>query len=151
MALSPRMSNALARAMLNNAVNTTLNEGLGDAIINVYTGSPPADCEAAATGTLLGTVVINTTPFGAATDLAPGARITANAIGSDIYAIAAGTAGYFRVYSTDAGNESSKLSCHIQGTAGEAADTTDMTLSRKAFVIGLSIQITAWTFDILET
>jgi hypothetical protein len=150
MALDPRMSNDLASAMLDNAVNTKLNGGLGDAIVNIYTGGQPANCEAAETGTLLGTCIMNVVPFGAATDQAPGARLTANAITAEISAVSAGTAGYFRAYSSDGGTDGSKLICHLQGTAGEAADTTDMTLDEKVIILGGTIQITAWTFDLPE-
>ena len=150
MALSPRMSNSLASAMLDNSVNLRLNGGLGNAIVNVYTGSQPADCEAAETGTLLGTCIMNSVPFGAATDQAPGARLTANAITAEISAVAGGTAGYFRAYSSDSGTDASKLICHLQGTAGEAADTTDMTLDVKLILIGGTIQVTVWTFDLPE-
>lgn len=151
MALSPRMSNLLVAAMLDNAVNASLNEGLGQAIVNIYTGAQPADCVAAPTGTLLGTCVVNTTPFGAATDQTPGSRITANAISPDISAVAAGTAGHFRIYSSDSGTEASKLNCHFQGNAGEAADTTDMTLDNKVIALGGTIQVTSLMIDLPET
>ena len=142
MASATEISYALAAAMLDNAVNATLNEGTGDAIINIYTGTPPADCEAAATGTLLGTCVMNTTPFGAATNLNPNAQIDENAISDDTSADTTGTAGYFRVYSTSGGTDATKTNCHIQGTAGEAADSADMTLDDKNIVVGGTISIT---------
>lgn len=151
MASNTEISNSLAAAMLDNAVNTMLNEGTGPAIINVYSGSLPADCEAAETGTLLGTCVMNATPFGAASDQAPGARITANAITADPAAVAAGTASHFRAYSSNAGTDASKLNCHIQGSAGEAADSTDLTLDVKTIVLGGSISVTAWTIDLPES
>jgi hypothetical protein len=144
------MSNDLASALLDNAVNSKLNAGLGPAIVNIYTGTQPADCEAAVTETLIGTCIVNTTPFGAASDLAPGARLTANAVTPEYSAVAAGTAGHFRVYSSDSGTDASKLICHMQGSAGEAADTTDMTLDEKVIAIGGTIQVTAWTFDMPE-
>jgi hypothetical protein len=150
MALDPRMSNSMARGMLDNTVNNRLNEGLGDAIVNIYTGSQPPDCETGETGTLLGTCIMNTVPFGAASDEAPGARLTANQITAEIAAVAGGTAGYFRAYSSDSGTDASKLNCHLQGTAGEAADTTDMTLDEKVILVGGTIQITAWIFDLPE-
>lgn len=150
MALSPRISNSLALAMLDNSINSKLNEGLGNAIVNVYTGTEPPTCETGPTGTLLGTCIINSTPFGAGVDQEPGARLTANTVTPEISAVAAGTAGYFRAYSSDSSTDASKLDCHIQGTAGEAADTTDMTLDEKVIAIGGTIQITAWTFDLPE-
>jgi hypothetical protein len=127
-----------------------LNEGLGNGIINIYTGSAPALCESAATGTLLGTCVLNATPFAAAVDINPGGRITANVITPDIAAVAAGTAGYYRAYSSDGGTDGTKLNCHLQGSAGEAADLTDMTLDNKVIALGGTIQITAWTISLPE-
>lgn len=151
MASATEISNALASDMLDNAVNAILNEGTGNAIINIYTGAPPADCETAATGTLLATCVMNATPFQAATDQAPGARITANSITSDTSADTGGTAGYFRAYSSNSSTDASKISCHIQGTAGEAADSTDLTLDDKVIVAGGTVAITAWTIDMPES
>ena len=63
MALSPRISNVAVLAMLDNSLNTLLNEGLSNAIVNVYTGAAPATCGTAASGTLLGTCVLNATPL----------------------------------------------------------------------------------------
>jgi len=150
MALSPRMSNQVVLAMLNS-VNAQLNEGLGPAIVNIYTGGPPAECETAASGTLIGTCVMNTTPFGAANDEVPGGRITANTIAPDTAADTAGTAGYFRIYSSDGGTNASKLNCHFQGTAGESADTTDLTLDVKVIALGSTIQVTSLFIDLPET
>jgi len=151
MASATEISYALAAAMLDNAVNTLLNEGTGDAIINIYTGTAPADCETAPSGTLLGTCAMNSTPFGAAANQNPGARITANAIVDDSSADATGTAGYFRAYSTNSTTDASKVNCHIQGSAGEAADSTDLTLDDKNIVIGGTISITSWTIDMPES
>lgn len=151
MASSHCASNELVRAMLDNAINSKLNEEVGPAIVNIYTGSAPADCETAATGTLLATAILNATPFGAASDTAPGARITANPITSDYTVDAGGTAGYYRCYTTSGGNDATKITCHLQGSAGEAADSTDMTLDNKVLVAGGTLAITAWTIDLPET
>ena len=151
MASNTELSNALVAAMLDNAVNSLLNEGTGPAIINIYSGSLPADCEAAETGTLLGTCVMNATPFAAATDEAPGAQIAVNTVTDDADAVAGGTATHFRAYSSNAGTDASKLNCHIQGSAGEAADSTDMTLDVKLIVQGASISVTAWTINMPES
>ena len=151
MASATEISNALATALLDNGINALLNEGAGNAIINIYTGAAPADCETAATGTLLATLVMNTTPFGLATDQAPGARVTANSITADTSAPASGTAGYFRAYSSTAGTDASKLNCHIQGSAGEAADTPDLTLDDSEITAGETVSVTSWTIDLAES
>lgn len=150
MASATEISYALAAGLLDNAVNTLLNEGTGNAIINIYTGTPPADCEAAATGTLLGTCVMAATPFGAAANQNPNARITAAAITDDTSADTTGTAGYFRVYSSNAGTDASKLACHIQGSAGVAGDTPDLVLDDKNIVVGGTISITSYTITMPE-
>ena len=153
MASATGLAYVTVAAMLDNAVNTLLNSGTGNAIINVYDddGSGlPANCEAAATGVLLGTCVMNATPFGAAADQNPGAMITANAITSDTSADASGTATYFRVYSSNSDTDASKITCYIQGSAGEAADTPDLVLDDKNIVMGGTIAITAYTITMPE-
>jgi hypothetical protein len=151
MASSSRISNALCRAMLDNAVNALLNEEIGPSIVNIYSGSIPAQCEDAESGTLLATTVMSDTPFPAASDQNPGAQIAANAIAADITAVAGGTASHYRCYTTTGGSDATKVTCHIQGSAGEAADSTDMTLDNKVIVAGGTVQITAWTIDLPET
>ena len=151
MASATEIAYVTAAAMLDNAINDRLNSGTSDGIINIYTGSAPANCEAAETGTLLGTLPLNSTPFGAAADLNPNARITANAIVSDTTADATGVAGYFRAYSTNtAPTNANKVTCFIQGSAGEAADSTDLTLDDKNIVAGGTIAISAWTITMPE-
>jgi hypothetical protein len=151
MASAWRHSYTLAAAMLDNAVNNLCNAETGNAIINVYTGSPPTNCEDAATGTLLGTCIMNATPFGAAADQAPGALITANAVTPEYSAVAAGTAGYFRVYTSTANTDATKVDCIMQGSAGEAADSTDMTLDSKTIALGGTIQVTSFYVNMPET
>lgn len=151
MASAHRASNALVRAMLDNAINNKLNEEVGPAIVNIYSGSPPFQCEDNPSGTLLATCVLSLTPFAAASDENPGARIEANPIAADINAIAGGIAGYYRCYTTTGGNDFTKVTCHLQGSAGEAADSTDMTLDNKVIVAGGTVKITSWTIDMPET
>lgn len=151
MASAHRASNALVAAMLDNAVNNKLNEEIGPAIVNIYAGTVPALCEDNPTGTLLATCVLSATPFAAAVDQNPGTRITANPIAADIAAVAGGTATHYRCYTTTGGNDATKVTCHLQGSAGEAADSTDMTLDNKVIAAGGTVQITAWTIDLPET
>jgi hypothetical protein len=150
MASATEIAYATAAAMLDNSINTLLNGGTGDAIINIYTGTAPTDCETAPTGTLLGTCPMNATPFQAATNQNPNARITANAIVNDTSADTTGTAGYFRVYSTNSTTDASKLTCYIQGSAGVAGDTPDLTLDDKNIVVGGTISITSYTITMPE-
>lgn len=151
MASATEISYALAAAMLDNAVNTTLTEETGDPIIVIYTGvSPPADCETTESGTVLGTCVMNSTPFIAAANQNPNAMIDENAITDDTSADTTGIAGHFRVYTSTAGTYASKTTCHIQGTAGESGDSTDMTLDDKNIVVGGTISITDYKITMPE-
>lgn len=154
MASATEISYTLAAALLDNAINAVLNTGTGDAIINLYdnTGTVPVDCEATNnTNVLLGTVVMAVTPFGAAADQAPGAMIDEAATTDDTSAAATGVAAYFRVYATNSGTDASKLNCHIQGSAGEAADSTDLTLDDKNIVIGGTISVTDYKITMPES
>lgn len=128
----------LSNGMLN-AINSLLTEEAGDAIINLYAGAIPATCEATlGAATLLGTCVMNSTPFQAAS----ASSINANAITNDSSADASGTAAFFRVYSTTGGTDVTKSNCHIQGSAGVAADTPDLVLDDKEIVAGGVISVT---------
>lgn len=151
MASEYRHSAATAAAMLDNAINNLCNAGTGNAIINIYTGSAPSECEAPESGTLLGTCIMNSTPFGPSSDIAPGAQITANAITGEYSAVAAGTAGHFRVYSSNANTDASKIDCIMQGSAGEAADSTDLTLDSKTIALGGTIQVSSFSVTMPET
>lgn len=109
--------------------NTTLG---ASATLTIATGSPPANCGAGATGTLLVTIPLNATPFGAPSGGAAalnGLTLTANA-GAN------GTAGYFRVL------DSSSV-CHIQGTVAQGGG--DLSFDNATFVSGQPVNITGFT------
>ena len=51
----------------NSAITEVWNSALGSsATLTVYTGSPPANCGTGASGTLLATFTLNSSPFGVA-------------------------------------------------------------------------------------
>lgn len=90
--MSLKATNAAAGAMLA-ALTTLVNGGS----IKIYTGAAPTNVETAATGTLLATLALSATAFGAPSSSAgTDAVATANAVTSAT-AVATGTAGYFRV------------------------------------------------------
>ncbi len=148
MALDPRLANQTALDMCDAGVDAC-DAGTGAAILRIYTGAAPTNVDAAATGTLLGTLVLSDPGFGAAADQNPGARATASAITSDTSADATGTAGYYRVWTTNDG--ATPLNAVMQGSAGEAADTPNLTLDDKNIVAGGTIAISAFTFDVNES
>jgi len=136
MAANPMVSMLSARAALD-ALLAKLNVGGTAGHIKIFTGSMPATCETADSGTLLSTLTLSTTAFPASTD--PGsnglATATANAITSDTDAAATGTAGYFRAYD-------SAGVCIVQGTVGTSA--ADMILNTTSIVQHATVAITSW-------
>ena len=147
MALDPRLAIATTAAMCDAGVDRA-DSGTGAALLRIYTGAAPSNVDAAATGTLLGTLVMSDPAFGNAADFgspATASRATASAITSDTSADATGTAGYYRVWSSNDG--ATPLAAIMQGSAGEAADTTNLTLDDKNIVLGGTIAVSAFTFD----
>jgi len=144
MASETEIAYATAAAMLDGAFNSELNAGAGDAVVAIYTGVSPADCEAAPTGTLLGVCKMNATPFVAAANQNPNALIDANAISDDVSADTTGVAGHFRA-TISADGVTPNAAAVIQGSAGEAADSTDLTLDDKNIVVGGTISVTGYT------
>lgn len=136
MALDFVITNAAAQAVLN-ALATAIDAGTA-AVINIYSGTVPADADAALSGnTLLAQLNMSATAFGAATDVNPGARITAAAITSDSSADATGTASFFRILTQSGGT------VVAQGTAGTAA--ADLILSTTAITAGSTVAISSAT------
>lgn len=118
-----------------------------DGRINIYTGSPPSDPDAAATGTLLATLSLAATAFGAAS----GGVLTAAAIGSDTNVDASGTAGWFRIYKaaddpSGASGTSGTSTAHrrLDGTIAEGSGG-DINFDETAFVAGGTAAISSLT------
>jgi hypothetical protein len=135
------ITNAAARAALD-AIVAALDAGTA-AVINIYSGTAPADADAALSGnTLLAQLTMSGTSYPAATDLNPGARATANAITSDSSADATGTATFYRQLTQNAGT------VVTQGTVGTAS--ADLILNTTAITAGSTVSITAATMTFPE-
>lgn len=81
-------------------------------LLRWYTGSPPANCAAAATGVLLAEAPLPSTWLAAAS----GGVAAQAGTWEESAAIATGTPGYFRIY------DSTGTTCHVQGVIGEDLD-----------------------------
>ena len=114
-----------------NAAGKALTDLLDSGSIEIRTGSSPG-VNSAATGTLLGTLPLSATAFGA---WAAGSA-TANAITQDASADATGTAGYFRALSSGG-------AAVIDGTVGTSG--TELILNSTAITAGATIDVTSWT------
>jgi hypothetical protein len=110
-----------------NALAALANSGL----LKIYTGSQPATPETAASGTLLGTLTMNATAFGAA---AAGV-ITAAAITADTVADDTGTAGWFRLLKSDT------TTPILDGSVGTSG--ADLNLNSVSIQAGAEIDVTS--------
>lgn len=134
MAANPMVSNASVRAALDTLLGKLNNSPPG--VIKIWTGTMPATCETADSGTLLVTLTLSSTSFANSVDnSAGGATATANAITS-ANAGNSGTAGYFRGYD-------GASNCVIQGTVGTSA--ADMIIGNTTISAGDPISCSSWT------
>lgn len=114
---------------------TQLNTDIGaNAVIKVFSGTQPANCGTADSGTLLLTFAGNAGGFGSVASQV----LTASAVAS-VTASASGTAGYFRVYPSAA----TAINAVFQGTAGLSA--TDMILTANPVTAGQTCNFTSLT------
>lgn len=130
------ISNAAAQSMLN--AFTTATDAGTVAVLNIYSGTVPADADTAlGAQVLLAQLTFSATSFGAATDANPGARITANAITADASADATGTAAFYRILTQNAGTATA------QGTVGTSA--ADLIMNTTAITAGSTVSVTSAT------
>ncbi len=98
MTLVPKYTAVRRGAMLD-----TLTASASSGLLNIYSGSQPADADAAVGGgTLLAQLTMNATAFGSATSTSStDSVLTANAITQDSDANATGTAAWFRLFQSN--------------------------------------------------
>ena len=113
-----------------NAIVTAIGSG---ALLNIYTGAQPATPDTAATGTLLVTLPLSSTP--ATTALGANAVVTFNAITQE-NANATGTAGWARI----ANSGGAGIIDLDVGTSG-----TSVILNTTSIVSGGPVQVTSAT------
>lgn len=115
----------------NNMADISTQAGT-TAYVLIYTGSPPANCATAASGTLLASLAMSN-PIGSASS----GVLTMSTITSAT-AAATGTAGYWRICTSSAGT-----TCVAQGTV--ATSGGDLNFPSTAFTSGETISITSFT------
>ena len=124
-----QFSTAARNAWLD-AIETTVGVS---PTLEIRTGAAPANCAAAATGTVLATMTLPSDWMAAATS---GSKALSGTW-QDASADAAGTAGHFRI---NAG-----ATCHIQGTVTATGGGGDMTLDNVSIAAAQQVTITAFT------
>lgn len=125
----------------NLAGSTGFAATFANGIIEIRTGTQPATADAAATGTLLGTITLNSGAFtpGTSTNGLTFASAAAGAVSkSGVWSfngIAAGTAGWFRLKGNAADNDT--LSTTLPRLDGSIATSgADLNLSNVTIAIG---------------
>lgn len=102
-------------------------------VLKIFTGSPPANCAAADSGTTLATLTLPSDWMAGAS----GGSKAKSGTWQDASADNSGIAGYFRLY--DLGG----ATCHLQGTVG--ASGADMIVDSATFNAGLPFTINSFT------
>lgn len=115
-----------------DAVETTVGTA---PLLRIYSGSAPANCAAAASGTLLAEATLPSDWMAAASS---GSKALSGTW-QDASANATGTAGHWRLY------DSGGTTCHAQGTVTATGGGGDMTLDNTSIASGQSVTITSFT------
>jgi hypothetical protein len=115
-----------------DAIESTISTS---AILKIRTGSPPATCATADSGSVLATLSLPSDWMAAASS---GTKAKSGTW-SDLSADASGTAGHFRIYASDG------TTCHIQGTITATGDGGDMTLNNTSIASTQEIEVTGFT------
>lgn len=117
----------------NNALdNIETSIGTAPTLI-IATGSVPANCATADSGTVLATMTLPSDWLAAAS----GGTKSLSGTWQDTSADATGTAGYFRV--------KAGATCHIQGTVTATGGGGDLTLDNTSLAAGQQVTITSFT------
>jgi len=127
--MAVQLSTTVRNARLNS-IETTIGTS---AVVKIFTGSPPANCAAADSGTMLATLSLPSDYFNAASS----GSMTKLGTWTVASASNTGTAGYFRMY------DSTAATCHVQGTVGTSG--ADMIVNTTSVVSGQSFTINTFT------
>ena len=123
-------STTVRNAILDQ-IETTISTS---ARLKVFTGSAPANCAAADSGTLLADITCPSDWMAAA---ASGSKAKSGTW-QDASADGTGTAAHFRLYASDG------TTCHSQGTVGVGSG--DLQVDSTSFTAGQSFTITGFTW-----
>lgn len=126
-----QLSTAVRNAMLDS-FETTISTS---AVLKIRTGTAPADCATADSGTVLATLTLPSDWMAAASS---GSKAKSGTW-EDTSADATGTAAHFRLYASDG------TTCHMQGTVTATGGGGDMTVDSVSFTAGQSFTVTSFT------
>lgn len=126
-----QLSTAVRNARLDS-IETTVGTS---AIIRIRTGSAPANCGTADSGTVLAEITCPSDWLAAAS----GGTKSKSGTWQDLSADNTGTAAHFRLY------DSAGTTCHMQGTVTATGGGGDMEVSSTSFTTGQSFTISTFT------
>lgn len=126
-----QLSTAVRNARLDS-IETTVGTS---AIIRIRTGSAPANCGTADSGTVLAEIFCPPDWLAAAS----GGAKSKSGTWQDLSADNTGTAAHFRLY------DSAGSTCHVQGTVTATGGGGDMEVSSTSFTTGQSFTISTFT------
>lgn len=129
--MSLQLSAAVRNARLD-AIETTIG---ASAVLKIRTGSVPANCATADSGTVLATLSLPSDWMAAASS---GSK-SKSGTWQDSSADAPGTAAHFRLYASDG------TTCHLQGTVTVTGGGGDMEVDNTSFASGQSFTVTTFT------
>lgn len=120
---------------LRNALLDQWEAAIGPAaIVRFYSGSMPADCATAASGTKLAEWTLASDWSAAASGGSKSMTGTPSTSG-----LTSGNAGYYRIYASDG------TTCHEQGTVTATGDGGDMTVDNVSIAVGQAVTITSFS------
>jgi hypothetical protein len=122
-------------AARNGALDAIETAAGTSAVLEIRSGAAPTNCAAAATGTVLATLSLPADWMAAAS---AGSKAMLGTW-DDPSADATGTAGHFRIW------DSTKTTCHIQGSVTATGGGGDMTLDNVSIAAGQDVSITSFT------
>jgi len=126
-----QLSTTVRNARLD-VIETTISTA---PIMKIRSGSAPAFCVTADSGTVLATLTLPSDWLAAASS----GSIAKSGTWQDTSADASGTAAHFRIY------DSGGSTCHIQGTVTATGGGGDMTVDSTTFTSGQTFTISAFT------
>ena len=115
-----------------DAIESTISTS---AVMKIRSGSVPADCATADSGTVLASLTLPSDWLAAASS---GSKAKSGTW-QDASADATGTAAHFRIY------DSGGTTCHIQGTVTATGGGGDLTLDNTSIASGQSVTITSFS------
>ena len=125
-----QLSVAVRNARLD-AIETAIGTS---AIMKIKSGSAPATCATADSGTVLATLNLPSDWLAAASS---GSKALSGSW-TDASADATGTAAHFRIYASDG------TTCHMQGTVTATGGGGDLTVDNVSFAAGQGFTVTAF-------